>query len=218
MSNLKLWESVQATDPKYTKRFTKGGGFSGTAINATHLAQKATEIFGPCGTGWGIDVVDEQFVEGAPLVIDGVVVGHDVIHKLRIKLWYVRDGARGEITHFGQTQFVGKNKNGFYTDEEAPKKSLTDAMTKALSLLGFASDVHLGLYDDNKYVESLAEMFKEPAPKITPEQAKEIEKKAQDLGADWSGFLSFLKVESIADLDADKFDRAMKALDKKKAA
>lgn len=218
MSNLKLWESVQATDPKYTKRFTKGGGFSGTAINATHLAQKATEAFGPCGIGWGIDVVDEHFINGAPIIIDGNVIGHEVIHKLRINLWYMFDGIRGEVTHFGQTQFVGKNKNGMYTDEEAPKKSLTDAMTKALSILGFASDVHLGLYDDNKYVESLAEMFKEPTPKITPQQAQEIEKKAHELGADWNGFLSFLKVEAIADLDADKFDRAMKALDKKKAA
>ena len=38
-----------------------------------------------------------------------------------------------------------------FHDEEAPKKSITDAMTKCLSLLGFAAEIHLGLYDDNKY-------------------------------------------------------------------
>ena len=66
----------------------------------------------------------------------------DVIHILKIKFWYVWQGQRGEIEHFGQTTFVGKNKNGYYTDEEAPKKSLTDAISKCISLLGFAADVH----------------------------------------------------------------------------
>ena len=161
-ANLALWESVQATDPKYTKKFTRGGGFSGTAINATYLAKKATETFGPIGMGWGIEVEDERYAEGAPIVDEKHgKVGHEVIHVLRIKLWYNRfdehlgDMARGEVRHYGQTVFVGKNKHGVFTDEEAPKKSLTDAMSKALSLLGFASDVHLGLYDDNKYVSDL---------------------------------------------------------------
>jgi len=155
-ATLALWESVQATDPKYTKKFTRGGGFSGTAINATYLAKRATETFGPIGTGWGIEVEDEKYAEGAPIVDDKHgKVGHEVIHVLRIKLWYVLNETRGEVRHYGQTVFVGKNKHGVFTDEEAPKKSLTDAMSKALSLLGFASDVHLGLYDDNKYVSDL---------------------------------------------------------------
>jgi hypothetical protein len=154
--NLKLWDSVQATDPRYTKKFTRGGGFSGTAINATYLAKRATETFGPIGTGWGVLVEDEQYAEGAPIVDDKHgLVGTEIIHVLRIMLWYELNGIRGEVRHYGQTVFVGKNKHGVFTDEEAPKKSLTDAMSKALSLLGFASDVHLGLYDDNKYVNDL---------------------------------------------------------------
>lgn len=156
VENLALWESVQATDPRYTKKFTRGGGFSGTAINATYLAKKATETFGPIGTGWGVLVEDEQYAEGAPIVDDKHgLVGTEIIHVLRIMLWYELNGIRGEVRHYGQTVFVGKNKHGVFTDEEAPKKSLTDAMSKALSLLGFASDVHLGLYDDNKYVNDL---------------------------------------------------------------
>src|SRR5207249_9372453 len=93
----------------------------------------------------------------------GQVIGHDLIHKVRIKLWYVLDGKRGEVTHYGQTQFAGRNKYGLFTDEEAPKKSLTDAMSKALSMLGFGADIHLGLYDDNKYVSSLRRQFAEKA-------------------------------------------------------
>lgn len=160
MTNTTLWQAVEKTDPKFTKGFSRGGGFKGTATNATYLARKATEQFGPCGTGWGINVLNEECFTGAPhLNSEGQVIAHDVIHKVHARLWYIVDGKRGEVEQFGQTQIVGKNKNGFYTDEEAPKKSLTDAMTKCLSLLGFSADIHLGLYDDNKYVAQLQAEF-----------------------------------------------------------
>jgi len=151
-NNLKIWNAVEATDPKYTKQFNRGGGFKGTATNATYLAKKATQQFGPLGLGWGWNVIDEKYQPGHD---------KDVIHVVRIKLWYVLDGQRGEIEHFGQTQFVGKNKNGHFTDEEAPKKSLTDAISKCLSGLGFAADIHLGLYDDNRYVNDLKRDFRD---------------------------------------------------------
>lgn len=149
--NMKIWAAVQQTDPKFTKKFTRSGGFSGTATNATWLAKRATETFGPMGIGWGITILNESVFDGAPMDQGG----YEKLHRVHIKLWYVLDGKRGEIEHFGQTMLVGKNKYGAFTDEEAPKKSLTDAMSKALSLLGFAADVHLGLYDDVKYVNSL---------------------------------------------------------------
>lgn len=149
MIKANLWYSVEKTDPTYTKQFTKGGGFSGTAINATYLAKKATEHFGPMGIGWGVDIVREDFLDGH--IIDAESGQRAVIHRLQVKLWYVQGEARGEITHFGQTQFVGTNKYGLFTDEEAPKKSLTDATTKALSMLGFGGDIFMGLYDDAEY-------------------------------------------------------------------
>lgn len=181
MTNTTLWAAVEKTDPKYTKQFSRGGGFKGTATNATYLAKKATEHFGPCGTGWGINVLNEELIQGAPLLLDGQVVAHEMIHKVHARFWYVLDGTRGEVEQFGQTQMVGKNKNGFYTDEEAPKKSLTDAMSKCLSLLGFSADIHLGLYDDNKYVAQLKEEF---APKVpdSPEREAAI-KEASDIAS-----------------------------------
>lgn len=148
-----LWDSVERTDPQYTKQFTKGGGFSGTSINATYLAKKATQAFGPMGIGWGVDIVGEDFIPGS--IINEETGEKTIIHRLQIKLWYVQGEKRGEITHFGQTTFVGKNKYGAFTDEEAPKKSLTDATTKALSMLGFGSDIFMGLYDDQEYREEV---------------------------------------------------------------
>jgi hypothetical protein len=155
-NHLELWDSVQTTDPKYTKTFNRSGGFRGTSTNATYLAKRATEKFGPCGIGWGVKVIDEKMIEGHPFLDnEGRVIGNAMVHTVRVQLWYMLNGQRGEIEQFGQTEMVGRNKNGFYTDEEAPKKSITDAMTKCLSLLGFAADIHLGLYDDNKYVADL---------------------------------------------------------------
>jgi hypothetical protein len=218
MTNTALWQAVEKTDPAFTKQFSRGGGFKGTATNATYLARKATEQFGPCGTGWGVNVVDEEIITGAPhLGADGQVIAYDLIHKVRACLWYVRDGQRGEVEQFGQTQIVGKNKNGFYTDEEAPKKSLTDAMSKCLSLLGFSADIHLGLYDDNKYVATLQAEF---APRVSEEQSATLRDLIEATGADKAGFLAYFGAESLDAFPAAKFDAAKKMLDakQKKAA
>lgn len=161
--NLCLWNAVMATDPKYSRAFTRAGGFSGTAINATYQVQKATEQFGPIGLGWGYTVLEERFQNGAFLGFDsqGSSLGTEVIHIVRIELWYRWKGETGKLQHFGQTTFVGKTRNGIFTDEEAPKKSLTDAISKCLSLLGFGADVFMGLYDDQKYVDALQGHFTE---------------------------------------------------------
>lgn len=153
---LALWDSVQETDPKYTKSFSRSGGFKGTAINHTYQTKRATAVFGPKGYGWGTHVLEEEYVKGAPLIHEKHgVIGNEIIHVLRIELWYRHNGQRCAFTSFGQTTFVGSNKHGFFTDEEAPKKSLTDAESKALAMLGFSADIHLGLFDDNKYVSDL---------------------------------------------------------------
>lgn len=148
--NLAIWKSVEVTDPKHTKQFNRGGGFKGTSTNSTYLVKKATNLFGPIGIGWGYEIVEETFQPGQD---------KDVIHIVRIKFWYNWEGQRGEIYHFGQTQFVGKNKNGYYTDEEAPKKSLTDALSKCFSMLGFSADIFTGMYDDNRYVNDIRKKF-----------------------------------------------------------
>jgi len=162
-SNIALWEIVQATDPKYTKDFTRRDGFSGTAINATYQAKKATEAFGPMGLGWGVKILDERYIEGAHMGwnAQGSDLGPEKIHVVRIELWYRWNGERGAIEHFGQTKFVGCTANGVFTDEEAPKKSVTEATSKCLSLLGFGADVYMGLYDDSKYVSAVREHFAE---------------------------------------------------------
>lgn len=155
--NLKLWQSVEKTNPKYVKQIT-GKPYKGTSPSPTYLVWKATNTFGPCGIGWGFEVIDERLEDGVP---------GDKVHIARVKVWYIWNGQRGEVEHIGQTMFTGKNKNGPYTDEDAPKKSVTDALGKALSMIGFSADIFMGRYDDSKYVDQLREeaaTARRPAP------------------------------------------------------
>lgn len=154
--NLTLWQAVERTDPAQVKPIT-GKPYKGTSPKPYWLVQKATETFGPCGIGWGFQIVSERVEDGAT---------GDKVHIAHIRLWYVWDGKRGEVDHVGQTMFAGKNKNGPYTDEDAPKKSVTDALVKALSMIGFAGDIFMGRYDDSKYVQELRDEARNtnPAP------------------------------------------------------
>ena len=93
MSNLAIWDAVEKTDPRHTKAIV-GKPYKGTSTNATHLAKRATELFGPCGIGWGVKVLNEGLLDGAP---------GEKIHRVHILFWYIHDEKRGEIEHFGQT-------------------------------------------------------------------------------------------------------------------
>lgn len=163
-AGLAVWDEVFNTDPKYTKEFKRTGGFSGTSINSTYQIFRATLLWGPMGGAWGAEIVNESYREGKPLLnANGDKTGNEIIHVLRMHVWYPNPLAKagvglctvdgvGVIEQFGQTTFVGSTRNGPVTDEEAPKKSYTDALMKCLSWLGFSADVYMGLYDDNKYV------------------------------------------------------------------
>lgn len=157
---LTLWDQVQKTDPTYTKQFKRPGGFQGTSINSSYMAKRASEQFGPIGLGWGVDVVQEDYREGAPCICNSVVQEiREIIHIVKVRLWYRMPGFEdiGEVFHFGQTPFVFGTKYGVKTDEEAPKKSMTDATNKALSMLGFGGDIYLGLYDDQEYRQQVSD-------------------------------------------------------------
>ncbi len=161
VSNTRIWDQVDVTDPSATKNFTGMGGFKGTAIKPTYLMHKATELFGPCGEGWGWVVLEDRFDEGGPLQAptkewpDAPRINAK-LHTLKIELWYLgKDGQKCTIQHYGHTPFVYFQQGKIMTDWEAAKKSLTDAIGKCLQPLGFAADIHMGLFDDDAYVDAV---------------------------------------------------------------
>jgi hypothetical protein len=160
--NLAIWDQVKQTDPDATKQYKGAGGFSGTSINSTYQVRKATELFGPVGIGWGWEIVSERIDEGHPIAgkdSEGKAIIHDnvttKVHTLHLRLWYMLDGKRGEVDHFGHTPFVYTNKHGVQMEAEPSKKSLTDAIGKALSMLGFSADIFMGEFDDQNYLEQV---------------------------------------------------------------
>ena len=174
-NNLTLWQAVEKTPLNQQKQIT-GKAYKGNSPKPHYLVHKATEMFGPCGIGWGFDIVDEQLLDGA-LLEPGFF---EKIHTARIKVWYKWEGERGEVEHVGQTQFCGRRNNGnTFTDEDAPKKSVTDALVKALSMIGFAGDIFSGRYDDSKYQQELREDAKQASAK-PPEPPQDDEPTEQD--------------------------------------
>ena len=171
--NLSLWSQLEATDPAFVRSFNGSDGFHGSGITPIYLVKKATACFGPVGIGWGYDIVHEEYVKGAPLGFDGAgnMYGHVLSHTIRLKFWYVNPNnkqERGEVEQFGGTIFVGQGQHGIYTDEDAPKKSLTDALGKCMSLVGISADVYMGLFDDHKYVAAMEQRFKDKSKTGTP--------------------------------------------------
>ena len=157
-TNMQIWEKVCTTDTRYTKP-AEVGGQKITSLNGTAMIMKATEVFGPVGIGFGWSVIEERFDEGAEMASgEGdkrLVLGRELNHTIKIRFWFELDGKRGEIEQYGCTRYLYKSKFGTTTDGEAPKKSLTDAIKKSLSMLGFSADVFLGMFDDAGYVNQL---------------------------------------------------------------
>lgn len=152
--NMRIWNLVSTTDTKYTKD-AKVGGQNITSLNGTAMIMKATEVFGPAGFGFGWTVLEERFDKGAEIFVgEGdkrASLGFELNHTVKIMFWAELDGKRGEFEQYGCTQYLYKSKYGTTTDGEAPKKSLTDAIKKSLSMLGFSADVFLGMFEDREY-------------------------------------------------------------------
>ena len=138
-----------------------------------------------------------------------LVLGRELNHTLKIKFWFVLDGQRGEIEQYGCTRYLYKSKFGTTTDGEAPKKSLTDAIKKSLSMLGFSADVFLGLFDDTAYVDALKadERVEAAVDKIAEKESQAAERVALikatlDL---MNSALSYREAKKISDSQVRRF-------------
>ena len=144
--NMKLWNSVETTDPKFTKKVNQRGGF--TAIGAQYQLRTATETCGPFGWGWGVK--DERIEKWEDV---GLAV-------YQATLWYNIDAYGTDDETYGTIPIHSsiKYQSNGRVDDDFMKKVATDALTKGLSKLGFNADVFMGMFDDNKYVNKLTNM------------------------------------------------------------
>ena len=147
--NMKIWDSLGKTDPDQTKQFKRPGGFQGTAIKPMWAIKRMTEEFGPCGIGWGMNAPAFEWTD------NGLVF-------CTVSVWYIPPYEAGTKAAYvygvGGDKFAGERANGTpFVDDEAFKKAYTDATMNALKFIGVGADVHMGLFDDSKYVQELKE-------------------------------------------------------------
>lgn len=147
MDNKALWTRAFTTDPQAVKPIT-GKQYNGNSPKPYWIIERLTDEFGPCGLGWGFSIINERFERFSDT---------DTLHIAAVRFWYVLDGKRGELEQIGQTKASYTTNSGkFMLDEDAPKKSVTDALVKCASYLGFAGDIFSGRWDDSKYVQFAA--------------------------------------------------------------
>lgn len=198
MSNKDLWNRAFTTDPRAVKPIT-GKQYKGNSPKPYWIVERLTEEFGPCGIGWGFTILNERFERFGDT---------ESLHVAVVRFWFEHEGKRGEFEQVGQTRasyVAGSGK--FIVDEDAPKKSVTDALVKCASYLGFAGDIFSGMWDDSKYVEWAAEEWDKRIAEAsqTPEEI-EAQKKREARGKELDQLADYmLECHSNGkDLDAIK--------------
>lgn len=152
-SNMELWQQVCQTNPDVTKAVSMRGGF--TAICPQSQIKRATEVLGVYGIGWAVDFKSEEYIRNA--------AGEIIEYTYRGQLWFMHDDGLGQISCSASMKY----KPG----DDVQIKCETHARSKALSKLGFNSDVYEGLFDDHEYIKSIREEQQQPA--IMPHEIEE---------------------------------------------
>ena len=154
--NMKIYEQVRAV-PKEALKAINGGRLKGMSdINPMWRIKMLTEMFGICGIGWKIEIVDKRLERGS---------ADEIVCFVDINIYIKSDGEwSAPIPGMGGSSFVTQERNGLYTSDECFKMAYTDAISVACKSLGFAADVYYA-NDRTKY-STPNEPEKEPKKEI----------------------------------------------------
>ena len=189
--NLRIWNALSKTDPKHTKSFSRAGGFKGTAIKPVWITQRLTELFGPCGAGWGFERPDFQLVPTAS----------DTLVYCTATAWYMDGGRQYFVYGVGGDKVVAQRSNGPFCDDEAFKKAFTDALGNAFKFVGVGADVHMGLFEDSKYLAEVTAEFRPKTDETPPAKRVPLEGPYTSKTALWTAFKQFDRtLRSMSDL------------------
>lgn len=142
-NNLELWRKVEKTNPNYTKQANVKGNRI-TSIAPQFQIMNVTEQFGIYGKKWGFKDIelDYSLVSAVGLVVFKAV-------------FFFPDGEFPIINSISLYMDNARTK----VDDNFAKKVETDALTKAVSKLGFNADIFLGKFDDQRYLEEVKQEF-----------------------------------------------------------
>jgi len=142
--NLEIWNKVSRPPLNMLKEI-KGGRLSGmTDIDPMWRYQELTRLFGPIGKGWTYRVVRTWKEDYA----NGEVMAHAEV-SLEINDYKPIPGIGGH-------RLATKEIKGLHYSDEGYKMAITDALSVALKMLGFAADIYMGKFDGSKYIDAPA--------------------------------------------------------------
>lgn len=176
--NLELWHKVEKTNPAYTKNANVGGNKI-TSIAPQYQIMNVTEQFGSYGSKWGFKNIelDYSLAEKYDLCVFKAIFFYPagefpIINSIKMFM----DNAKTKV------------------DDNFAKKIETDALTKAISKLGFNADIFMGKFDDVRYVEEMKEEFKTPEQKAEEEAVEKEQERLQNIANDIASFTNIEKL------------------------
>lgn len=182
----------RTTDPKYTKNVSVGGRPSFTNIDTYYLIKEASEEFGLFGESWGLKETDYQYRD----------IGETTLVILHAVFFF--PGGSFPITHSGKLTY--KAKSGYNViDDDIFKKLETNIIAKALSRIGFGTDVYMGRFEDAQYVGEAAAGHET----ISFDQTNRIMKGLAYYGVDVKLLLKEFGLSVVKDLSAADFEKAI---------
>ena len=167
LANLGVWDIVRKVDKTYTKNVSIGS-YHFTAVDATWVKQRGTELFGPYGATWGLRNLRMS-------------------HRGRVtRVWKETDKRRGDMecqetspTHVVlQAEFFWPDTDmgpggSFEVVTDWPtggtdinKKLQTDCLKKAMTYLGWYADVYYGEFDEDRY-EQASQVYRARGEELT---------------------------------------------------
>jgi hypothetical protein len=222
MGNLDLYERFRDV-PQEAQKKIQGGRLNGkTDINPMWRIKKLTEEFGPVGIGWYPKIIEKWLEKGEC---------GEVVANIRIHLFVKVDGEWSmPIEGVGGSMFVTKEKNGFYTDDDAYKKAYTDAISVAGKSLGLGANIYWDKdptkyskrEDDSNGIETGRKPKNEQKTDDKPQSVKPITR-SELIGVyglenpeNTIAWLEGKVGKELANFDADETAKAREILDKKK--
>jgi hypothetical protein len=205
MSEVKtIWEKNFDVNPRFTKKVSVAGKPSFTNIDTYYLLEVATKQFGAYGSGFGISKAEwseREFKDGTILMIINAIF-----------FYYDDAGERQEFPIRNSLKYVYNTKQGYLKiDEDAPKKLMTNTISKALSYLGFGASIYMGMWEDFAYINEVSADF----TMINNDQRVEISKLIQDTDTDLAKFNESFGIGKLTDLPISQYNKAIALLNSK---
>ena len=191
-NDYKLFKDVSVTDPKYCKQVSVNGKQPFTNIDTYYLIEEATKAFGFFGKGWGLKNINYEYMD----------VGDTKLCILHATFFF----PQGEFPITNSLKMVYKTKNGYIMiDEDVYKKLETNTIAKALSRIGFGSDVYKGKFDDQTYINDAFNAHEV----CSPQQQQELRKLLGYYGVNAMEVNKHFIISTLAELPAGKYNEAV---------